>query len=43
MTFLTTQSGFIGDAARMSGFAVVSGVKAAHKLEQRFEVRQTAC
>lgn len=40
MTFLTTQSGLVGDLARMSGYGVVSGVKAIGSLERRFEVRR---
>lgn len=39
MTFLTTCSGLVGDAARMSGYAVVSLFKALSTLEQRFAVR----
>lgn len=39
MTFLTTRTGLVGDAARMSGYAVVSLFKGLSTLEKRFEVR----
>ena len=42
MTFLTTRPGFVGDAARMSGYAVVSLFKGLSTLEKRFEVRLRA-
>lgn len=42
MTFLTTRPGFVGDAARMSGYAVVSLFKGLSTLEKRFEVRSRA-
>jgi hypothetical protein len=39
MTFLTTRPGFVGDAARMSGYAVLSLTTLLSRLERRFEVR----
>ena len=42
MTFLTTQPGWVGDVARMSGYAVVSLVKKSWQLEERFAVLRKA-
>jgi hypothetical protein len=39
MTFLTTRPGLVGDAARMSGYGVVSLFKGLSTLEKRFEAR----
>ncbi len=43
MTFLTTRPGLVGDAARMSGYGVVSLFKALSTLEKRFEARLLVC
>ena len=38
VTFLTTLPGFVGDAARMTGYAVVSLFKMIFGLEKKFEL-----